>query len=163
MVTPDTGSGDQSAWKTVTQAAVYLGVSERTIRRYLRSGKLGKVEVGGRTMIQPADLDRLASIANTARPHPATLGHSEPARGGHESPFDRQHDGSSIFEKLQEQYEARIAHLEAENSRLWESLRPMLPAPRRGAGPVTAWYWTLAAAIVAAAASVGGYWLWMNW
>lgn len=47
--------------KTPRQAAAYTGLSERTIRRYIKAGKLGTVQIDGRELIQPEDLDRLAA------------------------------------------------------------------------------------------------------
>lgn len=63
----DTGTNGQGAaapvLKTVRQAAEYTGLSERTIRRHIKAGKLATVNMGGRELIQPDELQRLAATA----------------------------------------------------------------------------------------------------
>jgi excisionase family DNA binding protein len=51
-----------SRWLTVAQAAEYLGVSERTIKRWIWNGQLKPSKPGGdygKCYLKPADLDDL--------------------------------------------------------------------------------------------------------
>jgi excisionase family DNA binding protein len=51
-----------SRWLTVAQAAEYLGVSERTIKRWVWNGQLKPSKPGGdygKCYLKPADLDDL--------------------------------------------------------------------------------------------------------
>jgi excisionase family DNA binding protein len=51
-----------SRWLTVAQAAEYLGVSERTIKRWIWNGQLTPSKPGGdygKCYLKPADLDDL--------------------------------------------------------------------------------------------------------
>jgi excisionase family DNA binding protein len=51
-----------SRWLTVAQAAEYLGVSERTIERWIWNGQLKPSKPGGdygKCHLKPADLDDL--------------------------------------------------------------------------------------------------------
>ena len=51
-----------SRWRTVAQAAEYLGVSERTIKRWIWNGHLKPSKPGGdygKCYLKPADLDDL--------------------------------------------------------------------------------------------------------
>jgi len=50
----------ENEWLTVTETAEYLGVSTKTIRNYIRSGRLEAERVGPKLIaIQLESLDRL--------------------------------------------------------------------------------------------------------
>jgi len=51
------------AFLTVPEAAEVAGLAQRTIRRALREGRLAGATVGGRWMVDPADLPRFQRIA----------------------------------------------------------------------------------------------------
>ena len=56
---------------TVAQAAVALGVSGPTIRRWVRGGRLGAVQIGGETgvlRVPEAELERLIAEAREDTP-----------------------------------------------------------------------------------------------
>lgn len=50
---------------TLRQAAIYLGVHDETIRRWIKAGKLPAVQVGlaGHYRVLPADLDAMVKKA----------------------------------------------------------------------------------------------------
>ncbi|MBI2953047.1 MAG: helix-turn-helix domain-containing protein [Chloroflexi bacterium] len=50
---------EQEKWLSVAEAAEYLGVTPRAIRKYIQQGKLRafKSPVGGRTLFRPDDLE----------------------------------------------------------------------------------------------------------
>jgi excisionase family DNA binding protein len=48
-------------WFTLDAAAKYLNVSERTLLRWIKSGKLKPSKVGREYRIQPGDLKKVAS------------------------------------------------------------------------------------------------------
>ena len=54
-------SKDQSPWLTVEAAAKILKKSERTILRWISSGKLRSKKVGKEYRIDPSDLEEVAS------------------------------------------------------------------------------------------------------
>jgi len=51
----------ESPWFTLQAAAKHLAVSERTLLRWIKSGKLKPSKVGREYRIKPADLKKLAS------------------------------------------------------------------------------------------------------
>lgn len=54
----------EGPWLTVSEAATYLNVSERTLRNRIRTGELTAQKFGPRsTRIHTDELDRLATIA----------------------------------------------------------------------------------------------------
>jgi excisionase family DNA binding protein len=60
----------QTLW-TVTQAASFLRVSERQIRRYIGSGRLPAYRLGRAMRIRPEDVERL--LAPVGGPVPGDL------------------------------------------------------------------------------------------
>ena len=81
-----TGTNGQDAGHpvlmTAGQAAEYLGISERTIRRYIKSGKLETVLIGGSVRIQPEALYRLAAVSGIGQAPTGTIGQDAPAMSG---------------------------------------------------------------------------------
>jgi excisionase family DNA binding protein len=51
----------ESPWFTLEAAAKYLDVSERTLHRWIKSGKLRPAKVGREYRIKPSDLKKIAS------------------------------------------------------------------------------------------------------
>ena len=51
----------EAPWFTLEAAAKYLKVSERTLLRWIKSGKLKPSKVGREYRIKPADLKKIAS------------------------------------------------------------------------------------------------------
>jgi excisionase family DNA binding protein len=51
----------ESPWFTLEAAAKYLGKSERTLLRWIKSGQLKSKKIGKEYRISPEDLDKLAS------------------------------------------------------------------------------------------------------
>jgi excisionase family DNA binding protein len=131
----------QSVLKTVTQAAAYVGLSERTIRRYIKAGKLGTLDVDGQVRIQPADLDTLAAVSGKA---PAVTGeNSRQVSGSVSDPLvDALHD-------IVRRQDAEITFLRA----TLERTMLMLPAPAHTAASTRRrrlWPWIIGAAVVVA-------------
>lgn len=58
---------------TVAQVAVICGVTERTVRRWLKEGRLAGIRVGGRIHIDPKAVGELAAPYGDAAPEPAPL------------------------------------------------------------------------------------------
>ena len=59
------GSPDVATALTLPQAAAYLGVHEKTVRRWIKDGRVAAVRVGvaGRYRIDRADLDLMVKAA----------------------------------------------------------------------------------------------------
>jgi excisionase family DNA binding protein len=51
----------EAPWFTLEAAAKYLDVSERTLLRWIKSGKIKPSKVGREYRIKPADLKKIAS------------------------------------------------------------------------------------------------------
>jgi excisionase family DNA binding protein len=139
--TPD--NGGQARLMSIPEAAVFLGVSDRTIRRYLSAGKLQAVEIGGKTCVQADSLARLRpahegadsmadSNAQTVNVADKTR---ESVRHVSDSPSP---EVLRLYEELKAAQAARIAHLEAENARLWGMVEDLtaraLPPARTAQG-----------------------------
>lgn len=54
-------SAAEAPWFTLEAAAKYLDVSERTLLRWIKSGKIKPSKVGREYRIKPADLKKIAS------------------------------------------------------------------------------------------------------
>ncbi len=54
-------SKNERPWFTLDAAAQYLNVSERTLMRWIKSGKLKPSKVGREYRIKPEDLKKIAS------------------------------------------------------------------------------------------------------
>lgn len=67
---------DSSPWLTVSEAADYLRVSERTVHRMIESGRVSAGTVGRRRLLHRDDLDAVAAAGEDARlaRHPAAAG-----------------------------------------------------------------------------------------
>lgn len=51
------GNGARSPWLSISEAAVYLGVSERTVERMIQRGKVRSSTLGRRRLLRRDDLD----------------------------------------------------------------------------------------------------------
>ena len=60
-------NGTSTPWLTVTEAAEYLRVSERTVERMVRRGKVRSSTVGRRRLLRRDDLDVGTSDAGGLR------------------------------------------------------------------------------------------------
>ncbi len=58
---PAMGARSREGLLTVRQVAVYLGVSEKTVRRLIASGQLRCIHIGRLTRIDPGDVSRWLS------------------------------------------------------------------------------------------------------
>jgi len=161
-----TGTNGQHAGHTVLmtagQAARYLGISERTIRRHIKSGKLETVAVGGSVRIQPEALYRLAAVTGTPQAGTGTNGQHAPAVSGAVSD-----DVAEALRDTIRRQDSEIAYLRTELTAIratLETVTRMLPAPQPTSGQRTrsAWIWLVLAGAILAAAGVGGYWLWLT-
>jgi excisionase family DNA binding protein len=61
------GTGSSSPWLSISDAAAYLGVSERTIERHLKAGRLRSSYVGRRRLLRQDDLDVATSDSDGLR------------------------------------------------------------------------------------------------
>lgn len=166
-----TGTNGQDAGHpvlmTAGQAAEYLGISERTIRRYIKSGKLETVLIGGSVRIQPEALYRLAAVSGIGQAPTGTIGQDAPAMSGTLP--------DPVAEALRDtvrRQDSEIAYLRTELTAIratLETVTRMLPAPDRTgentgskqAREAPQWVWLLLAGVVLAA-GIGGYWLWLT-
>ena len=144
----------QPALLTIPGAAAALGKSERTIWRWIRSGKLHAVDIGGKTCVQL--VDKQAPTVSL------TLGTAS-ATG---APSERDSDGTqaattdTLHDRIEQALRDQIRRLEAENSRLWDLMHTMLPAPGPQArGRVPWWAWCLLGVAISAAVLAAGYYL----
>ncbi len=145
-----TGNDRQPVLKTVAQAAEYLGVSDRTMRRYIKAGKIGTVEVDGVCRVQQTDLDNLAALDRHIPANAIGIDRhlSDPAE--------------DVLRETVRRQDSEIAFLRTELTAIRATLDRvtlMLPAAQKK-GFAWGWIVIIAAAIVAAAA--GGYWLWLG-
>ena len=66
MTTPSPASGRH--YESVGEAAARVGVSTKTVRRWISSGQLAGYRVGPRLLrIDPDDVDRMLTLIPTAR------------------------------------------------------------------------------------------------
>lgn len=151
----DTPAGEGGAWRTLAEAAVTLGLSERTIRRRIDAERIRAQQEDGRLLVWlPAPAAALADRM------PA-----ETAPGGHltdsadEAPARESQDAGILAQLLREQIDGRLRaeqaaamwqerarNLETENGRLQELLA--LPAHEEDSLPPVAsephrhwWQW----------------------
>ena len=112
----DTTTGGHSRLMTVADAAAHLGVSAKTIRRYLDCGKLGRVYDRGRVLVQMAGIDALSDVPQK----PVRMDSRESVQM--DAP-PRQAPGGD--RELIDELRARIADLQD----ALETYKRMLPAP----------------------------------
>jgi len=106
---------NQSRIVTIADAARELGKSERTIRRYIHEGKLNQVDINGSTCVQ------LSVIDNT--PTMTAVG-VNPTANDHRN-------NDELHRQIEDGLREQVKMLRAENERLWDTLKSMLPAPRQ--------------------------------
>jgi excisionase family DNA binding protein len=61
-----------SPWLAVDESAAYLGVSERTLQRMIKRGRVGSTKIGRRRLLRREDLDGLAKTATGEDVAPTT-------------------------------------------------------------------------------------------
>jgi excisionase family DNA binding protein len=70
----------ENTWLTIQEAADHLGVNPRTVRRYMRLGRLEASRISNKVVrIRLADLDRLME-SNLPAKKPVVADHPAPAR-----------------------------------------------------------------------------------
>jgi len=135
-----TDNGRTAGVMTIADAARLLGVSERTIWRRVKAGKLATLDVHGKTCVQIDAPDTETPLAGAGVTLTGTV--------------------TELQAKLEAAYRDRIGSLEAENTRLWAELQAkqgivdrltlMLPAPAHAAPSGRLWPWIIGAAVVVA-------------
>ena len=63
---------NDSPWLSIADAAVYLGVSERTIERAIARGRLESSTIGSRRLLHRAELDAYVRAATGEEVAPTT-------------------------------------------------------------------------------------------
>lgn len=63
----DRENGARSAWLSISQAAAYLGVSERTVERMIKRGNVRSSTIGRRRLLCRDDLDVATSDSGGLR------------------------------------------------------------------------------------------------
>lgn len=112
-------NAETSELLSVPEAAARLHKSERTIRRYIATGKLNTIELNGQTYVQMAGIAKVSAVS---APHVIETANADNMTG----------TMSELRDRIEEGYKDRIRWLEAENSRLWDTLNRFtaaLPAP----------------------------------
>lgn len=139
---------------TVAQAAARLGRSVRTVKRWIASGKLATVDVGGRRYVQLAGLSPGGTNAYDTRGH---MTHAEP-------------DAVQVLKDTIRRQDAVIAHLQGEVTGLRETVdrvTRMLPGaqivPPAGQSRGARWLWALLILAIGAGLGVVGGLLWLRW
>jgi excisionase family DNA binding protein len=123
-----------SAFLSVREAAVMAGVSERTIRRWLRSGQVRAVKRGGSYRIRP---NALAAMIGHDGTEEADDGVDSPPAAGIDASDTADVATTGVAEltrlvrDLQQQnleLAGRVGYFQAENAQLRERLALMAPA-----------------------------------
>ena len=57
---------------SIREAAVRVGVTEKTVRRWIKSGRLHALKIGGQYRITSADLERAMDMPGVSNVHPAS-------------------------------------------------------------------------------------------
>lgn len=143
--------------KTIPQAAAYLGVSDRTMRRYVKAGKIGTLLVDGQTRVQQVDLDNLAALD---RHTPALVQDNDRHLSA---------PAEDVLRETVRRQDAEISYLRTELTAIRTTLdRVTLMLPAATDTPMAAratrtpaWLWVVLMAVLAAA-GMGGYWLWLT-
>lgn len=154
------GADRQSNLMSVTEAAIFLRKSERTIRRYIAAGKLPTIAIGPAIFVQMAGIDPGHVLA---RPLTADNTPADMADHGRANAAGEMSESAALF----------VQHLQEENRWLRAQLeaRLPLPAPAPDAQPTQAvdqgskrggsWrYWLLFGAVAALTAAA---WYWALW
>jgi excisionase family DNA binding protein len=140
---PDMGESGQSRLMTVTEAAAHLGVSSKTIRRYIEAGKLGSVYDKGRVLVQMQGVNALSDVPK----RPVQMASAVTVQ-----PVHAPEPVNAAHAREVELLEARIRDLQD----TIETYKRMLPAPTP-AGRVQ-WreivFWAVVLTILAMAASM---------
>jgi excisionase family DNA binding protein len=113
---PDMGESGQSRLMTVTEAAAHLGVSSKTIRRYIEAGKLGSVYDKGRVLVQMQGVNALSDVPK----RPAQMASAVTVQ-----PVHAPEPVNAAHAREVELLEARIRDLQD----TIETYKRMLPAP----------------------------------
>jgi excisionase family DNA binding protein len=113
---PDMGESGQSRLMTVTDAAAHLGVSSKTIRRYIEAGKLGSVYDKGRVLVQMQGVNALSDVPK----RPAQMASAVTVQ-----PVHAPEPVNAAHAREVELLEARIRDLQD----TIETYKRMLPAP----------------------------------
>lgn len=158
MTAHDSDNAGHSDLVSVTEAAARLGKSERTLRRWIASGKLATVDLGGQAYVQ---------LAGTGTP-PDTTGTIDQMAA--KTPAHDRRLSDTLAESLRDtirRQDREIDFLRGELTAARETvntLTRMLPAPGIGNSterkPGSAPVWILIV-IVAAILAAGGYALWL--
>lgn len=153
----------QNTLSSIADTAAKLGKSERTIRRWIRAGKLKTVDIGGQVYVQAEAFDTPADMSG---------------EGVHVSAESDRMSGQvsgEVVEVLKDtirRQDAEIGFLRTEVSAIrsaLENVTRMLPAPARSEEPAAqkterksrVWLWILLAVVILSGAGAGGYWLWL--
>lgn len=144
----DTTTGGHSRLVTVAEAAAHLGVSAKTIRRYLDCGKLGRVYDRGRVLVQMAGIDALSDV-----PQKPVRMDSRDSVQMDAPPRQAQGGDRELIDELR----ARIADLQAQ----LERIDRMLPASVSTRRPGTPWreilFWAVVLLVLALTAYMVAY------
>lgn len=78
----------ENKWLSIQEAAEELGVNPRTIRRYIRLGRLEVSRISNKVVrIRLADLDRLMEANVPGKPAPEQPVHAAPVRAAQPARF----------------------------------------------------------------------------
>lgn len=128
MVDNTQDNGGQSPLKTIPETAAYMGKSERTIRRYIASGKLPTVDIGGQTYIQAEAFDTMSNVSGSDGKMSAE---TDIMTGTVSKLWERIED--TLKDTIRRQ-ESEIQHLRQEvtaKQTTIDNLTRMLPAPKQ--------------------------------
>ena len=144
----DTTTGGHSRLMTVADAAAHLGVSTKTIRRYVDAGKLGSVYDRGRVLVQMAGINALSDVPQKG----VQMASAVTVQPVHALAPPATRDGELIAE-----LRARIADLQAQ----LERIDRMLPASVSTRRPGTPWreilFWAVVLLVLALTAYMVAY------
>jgi len=68
LLAPMGTNGAASPWLSMSEAADYLGVSERSLQRWLKRGRVRSTRLGRRRLLHRDDLDGLAAAGEGTAP-----------------------------------------------------------------------------------------------
>lgn len=159
MTASDNDNGNGSRLVTIPDAAAILGKSERTVRRYISSGKLATVDINGQTCVQLSALDTAQDMTGGGV---QTTANADNLTGTVNDLRDRIEE--TLKDTIRRQ-EGEIIHLRQEvqaKQGTIDNLTRMLPAPKtedtQKPGRSLLWLWiTLAVLVVGGAVGVAVY------